>query len=645
MITKTELHPIRGRLLSLALLMTTILILGLTGCSDDPAGPAETPDANKAADLTGGVQGPAAVGGTMTDLDMFQSPLSSLAEDAGIYTETPVDGGWTGEGIDYGNPIEAAMAAKGISDTKALAATGRAAVLGHDSPKQLMLRAYLADPDKADGDTIAVVYYDTADSTGLDALIETDETDIVRLVSQRAYPGAVMLQIASRATEIVFDNNGTLEDGADDTYYSVDHTSTRGNGELTTAVLEPVGDPGPIEPGVVVRAYQRVDDPSFNILQAWHSSEIRLDPGDFQTDGDETFHGITATVHWHSDAEHTATLAAVDGSAIEPDSDVRAVGSFIARPDNDWLETSADTLLVRMGDLDDESDDLLFQISRASVFDGVAADGGSPRSYVRMTPDEPVAPGDEPCGGVAVQDIHYPEAWWLSHINRSADIDCDGSGTLTVLMDFRDGTSYTRTITWDGLGGATVDETRADGTVVVGSFNETTGAYSLVTTFPTGHDPVSRDRHGTAVEGSVEAWEIVTWQDAHADSTYFTAVESGDETTASGYRVNGDDREDFTLTHDADGNVSGTWERNDGSSGEFEIEMLEGGGSHLTFAASDPAADGSPSITGEVWYAPDGSGTGTVTFTQYGNSVTYTVTFGPDGVGTLADGSGTTIIL
>nr|MBC8426357.1 hypothetical protein [bacterium] len=62
-------------------------------------------------------------------------------------------------------------------------------------------------------------------------------------------------------------------------------------------------------------------------------------------------------------------------------------------------------------------------------------------------------------------------------------------------------------------------------------------------------------------------------------------------------------------------------------------------------AASDPAADGSPSITGEVWYAPDGSGTGTVTFTQYGNSVTYTVTFGPDGVGTLADGSGTTIIL
>ena len=37
------------------------------------------------------------------------------------------------------------------------------------------------------------------------------------------------------------------------------------------------------------------------------------------------------------------------------------------------------------------------------------------------------------------------------------------------------------------------------------------------------------------------------------------------------------------------------------------------------------------------------SGVGTVTFTQYGDSVTYTVNFGPDGTGVLDDGTGNVI--
>jgi len=626
-------------------LVLLLLAVVLSGCSEDPAGPGETPDALKAADLTGGVQGPAKDDGTKNDLDMFQSPLTSLSEDAGIYQETPMDGGWTGDGVDYDYPSKAAMAAAGFRGAKATVATARAATSPKGSPLSRLSLLHLNDPGKADGDTIAVVYYDTADSTGLDALIETDVVDVLRFVSQRNYPGAVLLQIATRNTEVVLDSKGTLETGEDDEYHSVDHSFTRANGESVTGSLAPVSGSGPMDSGVPVHAFTRVDDPSFNILQAWHQAEVILDPGDFQVDGDETFHSLTATVHWRNDAEHTATIAPVEGEAIEPDTDVLAVGAFTARPDNTWLEATDDTLRVRLGDLDDESDDLLYEISRVAVFDGVAADGGSPRSYVHMVPDEPVSPGDEPCGGEASQDIHYPEAWWLSHLVRSADIECDGSGTLTVLMEFRDGSSYTRTITWDGLGAATVTENRADGTIVVGSFDENTGDYSLVTTFPTGHDPVSRDRHGTAVDGSVEAWEIVEWQDGHADETYFSAVEDGDETTATGYRIDGDRREDFTLTHDTDGNASGEWSHNDGASGEFAVEMLEGGGSHLTFAASDPAADGSPSVTGEIFYAPDGSGTGTVTFTQYGNSVTYTVTFGPDGTGRLEDGAGNVIPL
>ena len=623
------------------LLPLALIACGLIGCSeDDPVNPGATADAQKAAELAAGVQGPANVGDTMNDLEMFTNPLGSMITDAGIGDDTPLGEGWDDGGVGYDFPDKALMTADAVRALMRTNANSVAAV-APAGPKRMLERRFTEmGMTKAAGDTIAVVYYDTADSTGLDALIETDVENVVRLVSERVYPPAGLLQIVERASEIVIDTNGTLENGDDDAFHRVVHSQTRRNGEVTSGVLEPLSGSGPIAPGVQVRGYHHAENPSFHILQAWNEAEVILDPGEFAVEGDEILTSMTATVHWRNNAEHTLSVAPVADEAIEPDTDLRIVGDFTASPANLWLESTADTLLVRLGDLDDESDDLLFAISRAEVFDGVAADGGSPRNWIHMVPDQPVSPGDEPCGGTAQQDVHYPAAWWLVHLNRVADLDCDGSGSLTLSMEFRDGTSYSRTITWDGAGSATLAETRADGTVVAGSFNENTGAYSLQTTFPEGHDPVSCDRHGTSTDGAVEAWEITEWQDAHDDETYFTATETDGVFAASGYRIDGPDREDFTLISDDDGNVNGTWERNDGSSGQFEVEMLEGDGYRLSFSASDPAADGSPSVTGEIFFAPDGSGTGTITFTQYGDSVTFTVNFGPDGVGTLVDAAG-----
>lgn len=626
----------------LMLALMAITALALVGCSEDTVTtPGETPDAQKAAELAGGVQGPAAVGGTMNDLDMFARPLESLVDDSGIGDDTPLGEGMDDGGVGYDYPDKALLASEAYRALITTNAANVAATVDENGPQKKLQRRYLqVGRAKADGDTIAVVYYDTPDSTGLDALIETDEQDILRLVSQRFYPAAGLLQVESRESEIVLDTNGTLETGEDDDYLRIHHVQERGNNERAEGLLEPVSGEGVMEAGNPIRAYHRVDDPGFHPLQEWTEAEIIADIGDFRVEGDEEMHELSALVHWRNEAEHQVTLAPVEDEVIEPDTDLLAVGHFTARPGNLWLESATDSLWVRMGDLDDEEDDLLYGISRSSVFDGNAVDGGNPRSYVRLTPDEPVSPGDEPCGGEAYQDVWYPAVWWLVHLERSVDVECDGSGTMTLLMEYRDGTSYTRTVTWDGTGGATVDETRADGTVVAGSFDESTGAYSVVTTYPVGHDPVSRDRHGTMVEGSVEAWEIVEWQDEHDDETYFTATEVEGVFSASGYRIEGEAREDFTLTTDEDGNAAGTWAHNDGSSGSFEVEMLEGGGHRFEFAASDPQGEGSPSIDGEIFFAPDGSGVGTVTFTQYGVSVTFDIVIDPDGTGTMTDGQG-----
>lgn len=627
-----------------ALLLVLSLAL-LAGCeSDDPTSPGGDVDASTAAALTAGVQGPAAAGAVMTDLEMFRNPLSSLSGDAGLLEDTPLDEGWTDEGVDDSYPAKMLLAARAAGGLGELRRDGTALALAADGPLHRLSAHARLNGAKAAGDTVAVEYFDLPNDIGLNALIETDTPDVLRLVSIHAHPNAVLMQIAQRHSEIVFDSQGNL-DPADDEIHSITHEFTRANGEHAQGELAPLSGSGPIAPGVTVRAFQRVEDPSFHPLQEWVEAEMILEPGDLETEGDESIASMAMTVHWRSGAEQSLTLAPIEDEFIGDSSDVRAVGQFTARPDNRWLESRADTLTVRVGDLDDESDDLLYSAARAAVFDGVAADGGHPRSWVRLTPDQPVAPGDEPCGGEAIEDVHYPETWWIVHLTRTADLECDGSGVLTVAMEFRDGSTASRTVTWDGEGGATVLETRPDGTEIDGSFDEGTGAFSVLTTFPVGHDPVSRHRHGTASDTALEAWEEVVWQDGHLDRTYLDAATADGVTVASGYREDGDVREDFTLTHAENGDASGEWERNDGAAGEFALVMLEGGGSHLTFSAADPSADGSPSVSGEIWYAPDGSGTGTVTYTQNGVTVTFPVEFGPDGTGTMGDGSGGTIVL
>jgi hypothetical protein len=627
--------------------ISSLLILALAGgCSDDATSPeVKNPEPAVAAELSQAAQTSGMVGSLLQQLELFQNPMSCLAEDAGIYQEIPLDG-WTGDDISF--PAKSAQTAASFRQLRDLMAqtTALEAAKSQVMRRLDILRAQDSsgtDPFGKDaGDTIAVEYFDSPDSTGLNALIETDTQDLVRFVSLRDYPPRLG-QVVRRDQEILLDTQGTLENPEDDEYHTLFHEQEMFGGEVATGTLGAVSGSGPLLPGVLARAVYHVEDPRFNILQEWTESVMTLDLGEFRVPDDEIVYGLEATVHWRSDAEHHAVLEAVGGGAIEEDTIVEARGDFTAAPANIWLEAINDTLRVQLGDLDIDEDDLLLEASRSAVFDGTASDGGHPRSYVHFLPDEPVPPGEEPCGGQAEQEVWYPATWWLVHLLREADIECDGSGSLHILMEMRDGSSYERWITWDGAGTASVTENRQDGTTVVGIFNETTGEYSLLTTFSAGHDPVSRDQHGQMLEGSLTAWDIVTWQDAHPDTTCFSATGDGAAFAATGYRTDGDLHEEFTLSGQEDESLAGTWSRNDGASGEFTLEAIEGGGQHLIFAAAAPNEPGHPSLSGEVWFAPDGSGSGTVTITQYGVSVTYEVTFAPDGTGTLDDGEGGSI--
>lgn len=628
------------------LLTLSLLLLTAAGCSDDdPASPSgRQPDAEMAASLAQPARTVATVEENLDQIDLFANPLSTIAGDAGLSGDADLEG-WTGEGIDFpGQSAQLAQAARdGSRLPRDLANLSRSKSLSRD-----LALAIGGAIQKADGDTLSVEYFDTADSTGLNALVLVTGPDLVKYVVQRQYPARLGHPVRVEQ-EIVIDTNGTLENDTDDAYHSATHLVEMTGGELSTGTLAPVSGNGPMEAGVPVLAHLRVENPRWRPLQEWNEVDIVLDPGDFRTEGDESLESVTSTVHWLTDAEYTATIAAVGGGSLESAGRVRAVGLLSAAPANGWLESVSDTLEAYLGDLESDEDDLLYSLARGSVFDGTAFDGGSPRHHLRFLPDEPVSPGDEPCGGEAHEDVWYPAEWLLVHLQRDADLECDGSGTLHELREFRGGSSFERTVTWDGQGGATVSENRLDGTSVAGTFDGNTGQYDISTTFPSGHDPVARHQSGTALEDSIEAWDVFTWQDAHADSTYFYAIDEIDSRTISGTHRDGDLREQFTVSAvglaGEEESVTGSWSRNDGATGEFTLQQLEGGSSDLTFAASDPAAEGSPSVTGEITYAPDGSGFGTVTITQYGVTVTYEIVFGPDGEGSLEGEGGELITL
>jgi hypothetical protein len=633
--------PAMGAASLSALLAPLLAALLVAGCSkDDGVAPSGAqPEPTTAASLAAPAVLPALVGGTVNDVDLFANPTSSLAEDAGIYQETPLDG-WQNNAPSY--PAKSAQLAAAARTSRRLAASAAPLAPGRKHCLEQLVRVeggHGAGGDKAAGDTISVEYFDSPDSTGLNALLETETADIVRYVELRQYP-AHLGAVVRRQAEAIIDTGGSLTDPGDDEYHSFSSEQEMFGGEITTCTLVPVSGSGPLLPGTRAVATCRVEDPRFHPLQAWTETEAVVDPGDLRLEGDESVYSLAGTVHWRNGAEQHAQAAAVAGGAIGPATEVEALGRFEAAPDDVWLETVADTLRVLLGDIDEEDDDLLLRASRGAIFDGTAADGGQPRSHIRYLPDEPVPPGEEPCGGQARQEIWYPAQWWLVHLLREAEVDCNGSGSLHALMEMRDGTSCERTITWDGTGSATLAETRPDGTAVSGSYDQATGAYSLVTNYPAGHDPLARDRHGTSLVGSLEAWEVVTWQDAHPDTAYFTATETADSHAVTGYRVDGQLREEFAVISESDLSLTGTWSRSDGASGQYTIERIEGGGTHVNFAAVDLGETGEPSLQGELWFAPDSSGYGTLTFTQYGVSVTYDITFGPDGSGAIEDGDG-----
>jgi hypothetical protein len=635
---KHRLHPFRALTL-LAIPLAAMALL--SGCEHTT--PSETPpDAEVAADFASSAQSAATVNENLELAELFASPMETATADLGFTEDTEYDP-WTGAGVDF--PQLALINAEGFRAAAALQAS--VALSARESRKATAtLPEFTDDWGRAEGDTIDVEYFDNNNFTGLNAILEGAEPDMVRFVSIRDFLHPQPMHPEHTESELLIDTQGTLADNSDDEYHRLWVLETWANGQRAEGEILPASGSGPILPATLVVATHRIDDPMHRPLVEWIESEARLEAGELDVEGDEVMHRFMHTVHWRSGAENESVIEAVGGGAIVDGSEVTIVATHTAAPSNLWLESVVDTIRGNLGVLDDPMDDLLLEIGRVSTFDGVTALGDSPTATITFVPEEPVGVGEEPCGGEFTEAIYYAAGWWLQHSLRVLDINCDGSGSLHVHLDFLDGTSLDRTITWDA-GVATLSEIRPNGISVQGTWNEATGEYSVVTTFPAGSDPMSREQTGTHQAGSVTGRDEFFWQDDHADYRTFTATRTAQGWNATGQRVLAQMTETFSL-NGSEGLLEGEWSRTAtgvNASGEYTLEALEAGGAHLVFSARDTLAEGNPSAEGDFWYAADGSGHGTVAYTQFGQTVTFQVQWNGDGEGHLADGQGNQIRL
>lgn len=292
----------------------------------------------------------------------------------------------------------------------------------------------------------------------------------------------------------------------------------------------------------------------------------------------------------------------------------------------------------------DDSDDILLALDvlkRYKPSQLIQEERGS------FVPDSHPA-GTEPSGGVLTSDIRYSNSSFISSTSARFEYHESG-GSFSKESVFSDGSKSREAATFGEDGTGTFSELRRDGTRIEGEFDsgeeDGQGSYSLTTTFPNGHDPVSISESGvfsinaadSTLDGSFE--REVTFQDGRTEVERVAVSQTrvGDvlTTTLNVENPNGSSGSITILeTPDVD-QVSGEWLNADGTFLLFSAESYTDGSAHLEFdlyaSKSDFESGAEPIASGVFDFYPDGSGQGTVTE----GDQTYEISVHPDGSETI----------
>ncbi|HZL86691.1 MAG TPA: hypothetical protein VFD07_15070 [Candidatus Krumholzibacteria bacterium] len=467
----------------------------------------------------------------------------------------------------------------------------------------------------------------------------TSEPGVVTVTIEKAACEGV---IASSEQRFVVDTKGTVLQDDDEirSYWSLTELLTGTEIEVS---MQPVTGPAIVD-GARVDLTEIIRHP-VGIVSS-QTNSIEMDVGDVQTDGDEVIWDLSSVVAFRNGASASVTATEVAEGAPNGITDgdrVRVIWQWTAGPANPRLESASATVEVLVGVLADAEDDLYASVQYTVVFDGTTALGGLPTASALFVPVEPVAEGEEPCGGTLTQTASFPATWDAQSLQHTLVKSCDTGGSSDLEITFADGSSFSRTIAWTGTGSATLDVAARDGTTIHGTWNASgsTATFAVDTLFPAGNDPVSVHQEGSSDRsaGTRSYTLVVTFLDEHQESLAVQAQRNLDGTrTLTGAATNPAGTTTFALEWDPETQVlTGTSHGPVDESGSFTLQRLEDGGALLVFTWNDPSED--LTVEGVATIGPDGKGCGELSVSQGSGSSRYMFCFDADGRGFIGGGT------
>lgn len=362
------------------------------------------------------------------------------------------------------------------------------------------------------------------------------------------------------------------------------------------------------EPESVVRVTQDTTWPNGNLLLTAMRNEIFVDRGaDYESEADDIWLSLASALEFHGGQRLERAIDAREQGGLQDDLRVEVVSTFLPRPNHPRLVDAVTTLEVDLHQLDDEADDRFVSIDRVTRFRGVAHDGNEPRVVESLTPESPLAEGEEPCGGVASREIHFEASSALRRLTDAASETCEGAGSLSREVLYADNTSDSMSITRDAQGVVTLDLDGRDGTQTDGTFDEASGQFSITTQYPQGSDPVSESLSGQSNAAGTD-WSLdatVVYADGFEETGHLEGVEDEDGKSLSGDHTGRDGSFSFSLATNADETVlEGHLENDQDQVLDFRAEELADGSRLLDFTAVDPPVR----VEGHVEVGADGCG-------------------------------------
>jgi len=295
----------------------------------------------------------------------------------------------------------------------------------------------------------------------------------------------------------------------------------------------------------------------------------------------------------------------------------------------------------------DDSDDVLLSLENLKRYKPGQLISEERGSYV---PDAH-APGTEPDGGILMSEVKYSNSSFISSTTATLEFHEGQGGSYMRTSKFSDGSESSEEATFNEDGTGTFSESRRDGTQIDGTFDSAEedgkGAFSLNTTFPAGHDPISVRESGefdinasdSTISGSFEREVTLLNGDVEKESVMVNQTRIGDVLTTSLNVENADGSNGhITITESPEvDQVAGEWTNADETFVVFTAESYPDDSAHLDAKVyADEAAfeNGAEPIVSAVFdFYPDGSGMGVVTE----DGKIYDVIIHPDGSVTITE--------